>query len=565
MMKSESLRLLILCATLLLGLGGCATSEGSSTERAEVVKRGGEAVELYANALSRTSNEGIYTLWSRGDEINIFHQAAAGGDFVNDGVFTLQEGSQDCFNGNLNAESFLVSNNTYNWFAIYPYNKSLDSPRGEGANYIIGSLSDSYQVQKGVNNTAHIAGEYMPLVGVAKGVAAKDRPSIAVKNVASLVELSLRNNSEREIAVKSLSISVSDCALVGLFGVDFSRFEEIRCVPNGSEVSDRATLMVEDSEPISVGSQASFYVAVAPFVAKAGAEIAFDVVLQTSEGEKTYTKSQILTSDIAFNSGKSRCITLNYDSEVTIVELPVGGLPPMVDGGQMRMFRTRAMSYNIRNGKGTDSVQDFQRVIDAINKANVDVVALQEVDSMTKRNPRDLLKMMGDAVGMHPTFGGAIDYGGGKYGVGILTREKPLSHYRVPLPCSSEPRVLLVVELEDYYFCSTHFSLHADYRTQAVEIIINEAKKLDKPMIVAGDMNALRSENSIALLAEHFYVFEKYGSPLTFPADTPTKEIDYICLYKGRDGVATVYDSSVLDEPLASDHRPIVVDMIVCE
>ena len=57
------------------------------------------------------------------------------------------------------------------------------------------------------------------------------------------------------------------------------------------------------------------------------------------------------------------------------------------------------MSYNIRNGKGIDNVQDFQRIIDAVNRAKVDVVAVQEVDSVTTRNPKNILKIIGDATG----------------------------------------------------------------------------------------------------------------------------------------------------------------------
>ena len=212
-----------------------------------------------------------------------------------------------------------------------------------------------------------------------------------------------------------------------------------------------------------------------------------------------------------------------------------------------------------------DGVQDFQRIIDAVNRAKVDVVAVQEIDSMTTRNPKDVLKLIADATGMYPTFGGAINYGGGKYGVGVLSKEKPLSYYRVPLPCSSEPRVMLVVEFENYYFCSTHFSLHLEYREKAAQIICDEAKRLTKPMFLAGDFNALRSESTMLMLAEHFDIFEKNGSQLTFPADTPTKEIDYICLYKDNGAVAVIGESYVQYEPLASDHRPIVMDMTICE
>lgn len=560
-MKIYSSRLLA-GVVILLGLVGCIAPEG---ENSGVAKAGGSEMELYANSLSRTSNEGLNTLWSEGDKINIFHSAAGNNSYVNDGVFALVNGFENRFVGSLNEKSGLLSSTTYDWFASYPYKSLLKSPNGDGADFVIASLSTSCQVQQGNDNTSHIAGEYMPLVGVAKGVSANVPPAITVKNVASMVEVILQNNSDQAVAVKSVSFSVKGCNLVGSFSIDFRDAENIVCTPVEGKVSDRATLQIENGAGISSQSQASFYMAVAPFVAKSGAVISFDITLQTSEGEKVCSKSQTLTADVTFHSGKSKPVILNYDQELNIEELPIGGLPPMQGGGQSRIFSTRVMSYNIRNGKGMDGVQDFQRIIDAVNRAKVDVVAVQEVDSMTTRNPKDVLKLIGEATGMYSTFGGAINYGGGKYGVGVLSKEKPLSYYRVPLPCSNEPRVLLVVELQNYYFCSTHYSLLAEYREEASRIICEEAKKLNKPMIVAGDFNALRTATPMLMMAEHFDIFEKNGSQLTFPADAPTKEIDYICLYKDNGAVSVITESYVQYEPLASDHRPIVMEMTICE
>jgi endonuclease/exonuclease/phosphatase family metal-dependent hydrolase len=162
---------------------------------------------------------------------------------------------------------------------------------------------------------------------------------------------------------------------------------------------------------------------------------------------------------------------------------------------------------------------------------------------------------------MYATFGAARDYKGGKYGVGVLSKEKPISHRRVTLPCTSEERVLLIVEFKDYYFCSTHYSLLEEYRIIASNIICEEAAKLDKPMFVAGDFNALRDAEPMQILAQDFYVFEKMYDKLTFPADVPTKEIDFICMYKHHSVVPVVYNHVVVPAVVESDHRPIVADI----
>ena len=548
---------------LLFCVVGCATPD----DGADVVKAGGSDMTLYAQSPSRTTNDGIYTLWSKGDKINVFHSLSGDGGFLNDNAFALQEGTENGFYGNLNAEGALVSDASYDWYACYPYRASLAAPNGKGAAYVIGSLSTLYQTQSGNNSTFHLAGEHMPLVGVAKCVKAGDAPSVTMKNAASMVELELTNNHNQNIVVKSISFSVENCNLVGSFEIDFRDIEKIVYTPILGEVSDTATLRVDSGASIATSSSASFYMAIAPFVALSGAKVNISVQLQNSAGEEhIYAKSKTLTSQLTFTAGKSKKISLNYASDLTITEIPVDGLPPFDSGGESVIFRTRAMTYNVHCCKGPDDVVDYKRVADVITSVDVDVVALQELDSMTTRYPGQYqLQNIADHAGMYATFGAAIERKGGKYGVGVLTKEKPLSYYCVPLPCSSEPRVMLVVELAKYYFCSTHFSLLADYRSQAVEIIAAEAKKLNKPMIVAGDLNAQRPEASMVNLAESFYIFEKFGSPNTFPSSGPVKEIDYISLYKGRGAVAEVCGSWVLFTPIISDHMPTVVDMVVCE
>ena len=254
-----------------------------------------------------------------------------------------------------------------------------------------------------------------------------------------------------------------------------------------------------------------------------------------------------------------------YDESVVESSSEEVSLPNVGISDQMRVFRTRVMTYNVHNCRGTDGVVDYKRVADVMSKRNLDVVALQELDSMTSRSPRDVLKILSDLTGMHHVFGAAINHSGGKYGVGVLTKEEPISHYRIPLPCSSEPRVVLVVEMKDYYLFCTHFSLLAEYRERAVDIIVAEAEKLDKPVILAGDLNATRDQISIQTMAEHFHIYKKLSLPNTFPSSSPTKEIDYICLYKNRGAGAEFSEHAVLNIPVISDHCPVIADMIVCE
>lgn len=61
----------------------------------------------------------------------------------------------------------------------------------------------------------------------------------------------------------------------------------------------------------------------------------------------------------------------------------------------------RLMSYNIRHGAGLDGRLDFERIAEVIKREHPDVVALQEVDSVTRRTGgRDFLGELGVSTGM---------------------------------------------------------------------------------------------------------------------------------------------------------------------
>ena len=219
----------------------------------------------------------------------------------------------------------------------------------------------------------------------------------------------------------------------------------------------------------------------------------------------------------------------------------------------------RVMTYNAHNCIGMDGVLSCERIAQVILNENVEAVALQELDSMTMRLPnQDILKNIADLTGMHPTFGASIDFRGGKYGIGVLTREKPISWKRIPLPCRSEPRSLLIVELEDYYFCSTHLSLHAEDRATSAAIIAEELGKLDKPVIIGGDFNAEPDEEAIQSLMPAIEFMRGAPEKLTYPADTPRIEIDYIGILKVQTKSVSEVQSYVVNASVESDHRPLV-------
>ena len=212
------------------------------------------------------------------------------------------------------------------------------------------------------------------------------------------------------------------------------------------------------------------------------------------------------------------------------------------------------MSYNVRHCAGMDLVVDYDRTANVITQQQADVVALQELDSMTGRSGHHVqLGELASRTGYHPVFGAAIEFDGGQYGVGILTREMPLNKKRIPLP-GEEPRVLLVVELEDYVIACTHLDLDEAQRLASVPLIVDEAQRWQKPFLLAGDWNDVPGSELLEAMTQYFTVLS--GDEATYPADEPTECIDYIAAFNGR---AEAIGSHVVDEPAASDHRPLVV------
>lgn len=222
-------------------------------------------------------------------------------------------------------------------------------------------------------------------------------------------------------------------------------------------------------------------------------------------------------------------------------------------------FDLRLMSYNVHNGIGTDGITHYRRVASVIGDYAPDAVAIQEVDSVTTRSKSmEVLQQLAKHSGYHYTFASSIDFQGGRYGIGILSRQAPLSVKRVPLPGSEEARVLLIAEFEEYYFCCTHLSLREKDRLESLGIILTELEKLNKgkDIFLSGDFNATPDSKLIKNMKEHFE-FVSDTKLNTFPSGKPEKTIDYIVRYKTSGQKFVPASSEVPQAFVASDHRPV--------
>ena len=225
----------------------------------------------------------------------------------------------------------------------------------------------------------------------------------------------------------------------------------------------------------------------------------------------------------------------------------------------------KLMSYNIKNANGMDNVCNFQRIANVINNTSPDVVAIQEVDSMTNRSGQKyVLGEIAERTQMHGYFAPAIDYDGGKYGIGLLTKQVPLRLQTLPLPGREEARTLILAEFADYIYCCTHMSLTEEGRMKSLELVKAFTSSSTKPLFLAGDMNAEPESGFIKKLQKDFQILSN-PKQHTFPAPDPKETIDYIATLKQNAKGFAVISAKVINEPMASDHRPILVELRTAE
>ena len=221
----------------------------------------------------------------------------------------------------------------------------------------------------------------------------------------------------------------------------------------------------------------------------------------------------------------------------------------------------KLMSYNIRNANGMDGICSYQRIANVINNASPDVVAIQELDSMTVRSGQKyVLGELAERTQMHASYAPAINFQGGKYGIGILSRQKPLSIKTFPLPGREEKRMLMIAEFEDYFFACTHLSLTEEDRLASLDIIRSSVGTLDKPFFIAGDMNDVPESKFTEIFQKDFQILTNIKTP-THPSSAPDETIDYIAVWKHHTNHFANLSAEVLDEPVASDHLPLTVQL----
>ena len=234
--------------------------------------------------------------------------------------------------------------------------------------------------------------------------------------------------------------------------------------------------------------------------------------------------------------------------------------------GSLTAESLRIFSYNIKHGQGMDGKIDLERIAAVIAKEKPDLVALQEVDvNCTRSGNIDIAAELGRLLKMEHRFSKSIDLQGGEYGVAVLSRLPVIKAIRHVLPGEGEPRTALEVQVNGGSFGDviSFVSIHNDWqkeetRVMQVGAILAALKETTHPVILAGDFNGETDDASVQLIAQKpWQLLDKKGEK-TCPSDVPKVEIDFFAI---RGFGALESKCRVIEEKVASDHRPIVAEL----
>lgn len=233
----------------------------------------------------------------------------------------------------------------------------------------------------------------------------------------------------------------------------------------------------------------------------------------------------------------------------------------------------KVLTYNIYHGENpaiADS-SNLAQLANLIIQLQPEVIALQEVDSMTTRSEQvngkkiNIVEYLSKETGYRGYFAKAMNYAEGGYGEGILVKKG--SGYKtqlLPTPAGGEPRAMAWVKIElknqdELYFGATHLCHQfPENRIAQLKAITNYADSLNRPVFWAGDLNFAPDSEEYKSISDKWVdsgLLKGDNSP-TF--DSPDGErIDYVWFQSGQ---FELVDYQVLKDSF-SDHYPVLVTL----
>ena len=226
-------------------------------------------------------------------------------------------------------------------------------------------------------------------------------------------------------------------------------------------------------------------------------------------------------------------------------------------------LQLKVMSYKLRFGE----LSSMENIGKYIASEDPDLVALQECDWDTYRerapqqNGVKFVNVLAHETGMFGLYGKNINYKGGYYGIGLLSKYPIIRSERVLLPNDghTEQRGMLVADIEmpDHTiltFVCTHLEVKSsEMRVEQVKFINKYLRKIKNQVILCGDMNSEPDSKEMTLLRNKWV--DLTNAEKTYHVDHPTIKIDYI--YSKPKKNIELLETEVVTDVKLSDHFPV--------
>jgi endonuclease/exonuclease/phosphatase family metal-dependent hydrolase len=246
----------------------------------------------------------------------------------------------------------------------------------------------------------------------------------------------------------------------------------------------------------------------------------------------------------------------------------------------------RLVTFNTHHGVGEDARHDLPRLAKVLASVDADVICLQEVDRHFGERSEDVDQalLLSRALDMQLAWGPAIDEPGHagrsrQYGNALLSRLPLLVSDVHRLPGGGEPRSALRTMLEldggTLWVTATHLTTRSreDRGAQVAALAALHTGEMAAGVLV-GDFNAAPDAPELAALRGRFadawdlaeerddragWRFWQRDEGHTHPARAPHRRIDQVWVSEG----VRVAAAQVLDAAGASDHLPLMVDLLI--
>ena len=239
----------------------------------------------------------------------------------------------------------------------------------------------------------------------------------------------------------------------------------------------------------------------------------------------------------------------------------------------------RFLLYNIRYGAGIGrqfhlpvpysgylkpTNGNFTRIIDFIRSSDPDIVGLVEVDSgsyrVERKSQADVLAAQLNHQVVYSSKYAETSMAGrlpllNKQGNALLTNREIVDR-KLHFLQNGVKRLVIEVELPEFHVFLVHLSLKYRHRQYHLHELYTLIKECRKPVVVAGDFNALWGSRELRLfLAATGLVSANSSRMFSFPSRLPVMELDFI--FHSREMQTTGFQ---MPPVRYSDHVPLIWD-----